>query len=129
MRNLIAVLGMAALVNGVRADDWPQWMGPQRDGVWREDGIVEKFPDGGPKRLWKYDCGSGYAGPAVAGGKVFVHDRVAEDGKYGKEGIERVLCIDEKTGKLQWKAEYPRDYRVSYPAGPRCTPTVDGDLV
>ena len=53
------------------ADDWPQWMGPERDNVWRETGIVDKFPDGGPKVLWRPEVAGGNAGPAVAGGKVF----------------------------------------------------------
>ena len=51
-------------------------MGPNRDGVWAETGIVEKFPAGGPKKLWSVPVGGGYAGPAVAGGKVYVADRI-----------------------------------------------------
>ena len=51
-------------------------MGPKRDNVWREDGIVEKFPPGGPKVLWRTPVAGGYAGPAVAGGKVYVTDYV-----------------------------------------------------
>ena len=58
------------------AEDWPQWLGPKRDGVWRDTGLVEKFPTGGPKVLWKAPVGVGYAGPAVAGGKLFVTDYV-----------------------------------------------------
>ena len=48
-----------------RGDDWPQWMGPNRDGVWKETGIVKKFPNGGPKKLWSVKVAGGYAGPAV----------------------------------------------------------------
>ena len=58
-------------VSTVRGDDWPQWMGPQRDNVWREDGLLEKFPEGGLKVLWSTSVAGGYSGPAVAGGKVF----------------------------------------------------------
>jgi len=61
------------------SDDWPQWMGPQRDNVWRETGIIEKFPDGGPKVLWRTPIAGGYAGAAVAGGKVFITDYVTAD--------------------------------------------------
>ena len=60
----------------VPADEWPQWLGEKRDGVWREAGILEKFTDGGPAVVWKQAIGSGYAGPAVADGRVFVADRV-----------------------------------------------------
>src|SRR4051812_45488179 len=60
-----------------RADDWPQWLGPQRDGVWREKGILEKFPSEGPTVRWRVPIGAGYSGPAVAAGKVYVTDRLA----------------------------------------------------
>src|SRR3954470_13460063 len=64
----------------VMAGDWPQWLGPGRDDVWKETGIVEKFPTGGPKILWRVPLSGGYSGPAVAGGKVFVTDYVRERG-------------------------------------------------
>ena len=67
-------------ISQARADDWPQWLGPKRDGVWRETGIVEKFPPGGPKVRWRYPIGEGYSGPAVANGRVFVSDRVRATG-------------------------------------------------
>jgi outer membrane protein assembly factor BamB len=134
--SLVVVCASAGLS---AADDWPQWLGPKRDGVWRETGLVEKFPQGGPKELWRVPVGVGYAGPAVAGGKVFVIDLVpADDAKLPESGFakgarvpgkERVLCLDEKTGKKLWATDYPVEYRVSYAAGPRCTPTVDGEMV
>src|SRR5687768_15452792 len=61
------------------ADDWPQWMGPRRDNVWREQGLLEKFPEGGPPVVWRTPIAGGYAGPAVAGGKLFVTDYVTKD--------------------------------------------------
>jgi len=116
------------------ADDWPQWLGPNRDGVWREDGIVEKFPDGGPEVRWRVPVGAGYAGPAVANGKVFVADRVASDDSALKEfkngpSKERVFCLDERDGKTIWKHEYETKYEVAYPLGPRATPLVRGGKV
>jgi len=117
-----------------RGDDWPQWMGPKRDNVWRETGIVEKFPQGGPKVLWRTPVAGGYAGPAVSNGKVYVTDRVLAKGavnpadpfdtKAKVNSSERVLCLDAKTGKEVWKKEYECPYQISYPAGPRCTPVV-----
>ena len=119
-----------------RADDWPQWMGPGRDNVWREEGLLERFPAGGPKVIWRVPIAGGYAGAAVAGGRVFVTDYVTSaDVKQSNferntsTGTERVLCLDEATGQILWKHEYPVTYTISYPAGPRCTPTVDGDRV
>ena len=120
------------------ADDWPQYLGPKRDGIWRETGIVDKFPAGGPTVLWRKPCGMGYAGPAVTQGKVFLPDRVLGDSaknpdnpfqRVGVEGVDRLLCLDEKTGEQLWKVENKVEYRVSYAAGPRCTPTVDGDML
>ncbi|HEY3392229.1 MAG TPA: PQQ-binding-like beta-propeller repeat protein [Lacipirellulaceae bacterium] len=110
------------------ADDWPQWGGPQRDLVWREDGIVEKLPPVDPKtgmlpRMWTAKIGAGYTGPAVADGRVFVADRLAD------ENLERVLCFDAESGREIWKHQYEARYTISYPLGPRATPTVDGDRV
>jgi len=142
MRILIArslhplALLAAALVGTAAADDWPQWMGRERDNVWREDGIVATFAASAPKVLWRTPIAGGYAGAAVADGRVFVTDYVTEaDVKVANferktsTGRERVLCLDEGTGKVLWKHEYPVTYTIAYPAGPRCTPTVDGGRV
>jgi outer membrane protein assembly factor BamB len=135
MRCLMASL---LLATPALADDWPQWLGPKRDGYWRETGILDKFPDGGPKVLWRKPCGMGYAGPAVANGRVFLADRELDpkasnpDNPFGRSsvaGTDRVLCLDEKTGEVLWRFTHPVEYRVSYAAGPRCTPTVDGDVL
>src|SRR5690349_8558670 len=64
----------------LRADDWPQWLGPQRDAVWRETGIVEKFEPGAPKFRWRVPIGGGYSGPAVFKGRVYVMDRLLAKG-------------------------------------------------
>src|SRR5712672_1361147 len=61
--------------SAVRADDWPQWLGPKRDSVWRETGIIEKFDSNGPAILWRAAIGGGYSGPSVANGRVYVTDR------------------------------------------------------
>lgn len=120
------------------ADDWPQWLGPQRDAVWRETGIIEEFPPAGPNVRWRAQVGGGYAGPAVARGRVYVMDRQLARGAGNPSnpfdrgsipGTERVLCLNEADGKLLWKHEYACAYTVSYPAGPRATPTVhDGQV-
>jgi outer membrane protein assembly factor BamB len=119
------------------ADDWPQWLGPKRDSVWRERGIVARFPEEGLEVKWRAPVELGYAGPAVAGGRVFLMDYVLKAGEIRNnptardqlEGTERVLCFDAESGKLLWKHEYARGYAISFGGGPRCTPTVDGDRV
>jgi outer membrane protein assembly factor BamB len=108
----------------LRADDWPQWGGPQRDLVWREKGIVEQLPTKELlPRVWSTPIGEGYGGPAVAKGRVYVMDRLKD------EGVERVLCLDAATGNVLWEHKTFVKYSVAYPAGPRATPTVDGDRV
>src|SRR6266404_2433194 len=67
-----------------RADDWPQWLGPNREGVWREAGLQKTFPRGGPKIVWRTAIGSGFSGPAVAGGRVLVMDRIRAKDADGK---------------------------------------------
>lgn len=133
---LLCGIMLATIISTCIADDWPQWMGPDRDNVWKETGIVDKFPSGGTKILWRTPVAGGYAGPAVADGRVFVTDYVTsadvQVDNFQREtftGIERVLCFEQATGKLIWKHAYPVKYTVSYPAGPRCTPTVDDNHV
>lgn len=134
-RLLVAVLLLVSLPLAVVAADWPQWMGPNRDAVWSETGILKEFPKGGPKVLWRVPVGGGYAGPAVAGGKVYLADKVLKPGaaepkdpfagnKVKLPTTERVLCLDAKTGKALWKHEHEVTYSIQYPAGPRCTPLV-----
>jgi len=130
----LAVLAATAMAG--RADDWPQWMGPTRDNVWKEAGILEKFPEGGPKIVWRTKVAGSYSGPAVSEGKVFVMDYLTKDqvpeGNWKREeltGLERIFCLNEADGKEIWKHEYPVKYSVSYPNGPRCTPLVYGGKV
>src|SRR5688572_8085264 len=103
MRTVVLALALGIAAPAASADDWPQWLGPRRDGVWRETGVLDKFPPGGPKVLWRKPVGAGYSGPAVAAGKVYVTDRVLADGQsvpdngFAKPtvaGVERVLCLD-----------------------------------
>ena len=136
MRISTSLFLMLVVTTAARADDWPQWMGPQRDNVWREKGILDAFPAGGPKVLWRAKVSNGFSGPAVADGLVFLTDFVsnAELGadNFDREkyvGKERVQCFDAKTGMFQWKHEYPCTLSVSYPNGPRCTPCYDAGKV
>ncbi len=129
-----AALGLTRL----HADDWPQWQGPRADGVWREQGILEQFPAGGPPVRWRTPIGAGYSSPTVANGRVFVTDRPESQsrGNAGgplqrtqESGRERVLCMNEKDGRVLWQHEYDCPYNISYPSGPRASPTVAGNRV
>lgn len=109
------------------ADDWPEFRGAGRRGVWNETGILDRFPEGGLKVVWRAPVKAGYSGPVVADGRVFVTDFVSV---AGPRGTERMLCFDEKTGKLLWKQEWDASYGPFVNTnGPHTTPTVDGDRV
>ena len=117
----LALFAWLAASAGSLGDEWPQWRGPNRDGVWREVGLVEKFADKELKVRWRQPIGSGYSGPTVADGRVYVTDRVVEP-----KQIERVHCFDWKSGEPQWSHSYDCAYRdVGYAAGPRASVTVD----
>jgi len=116
------------------AEDWPGWMGPNRDNQWNPKTAPNSFPAEGLKPLWSTDLAGGYSGPAVVADRVYVTDMVTQAdakvdnfGRKAFEATERVHCIDDATGKVLWTHEYPVTYAISYPAGPRCTPIVDGD--
>ena len=117
-------------------EDWPQWMGGQRDNIWRETNLIESFAEDGAKILWRYPVSGGYSGPAVAQGRVYLTDFEPElqpgvpiNQRKNSYGKERTLCLDEANGKLLWEHSYPVTYSISYPAGPRCTPNVDNGRV
>ena len=121
-------LGAAAL----HAEDWPQWRGADRDAVWRDTGIVERFADDGLLVKWRTPVRTGLAGPAVADGRVFVLGYRETPGSRTMDGHERLLALDEETGAVLWTQEWPAAYRnihYKFAIGPRATPAVDGDRV
>lgn len=128
------VLLVLLSVTSVSAEDWPRWFGPHDDDSWRESGILSEFPEGGPTILWRQPVNPGYAGPSVVGNRLYVMDFLRRPRREGEDkrttfGTERVLCLDTSSGKPVWEHAYEVGYRVSYPEGPRTTPTVDGDRV
>lgn len=123
--NFLALCGSLLLTlhfQPLAADDWPQWRGPQRDGIWRESGIVNTFSSDQLPHKWSAEIGSGYSGPTVADGRVFVTDR-GLDGDASQQ--ERVLCFDDATGRRLWEHAYDARYTISYTAGPRAAVTID----
>ncbi len=103
------------------ADDWPQWRGPGRDGVWSEDGIIERFETERLEPLWRARISSGYCSPTVARGRVYVADRLTEPTE-----LERVQCFDAENGRKIWSYSYECSYRkISYRAGPRASITIN----
>lgn len=134
----VGMLMLLGTAGPVRAVDWPQWLGPQRDGVWRETGILAQFPKEGPKILWRTAIGAGYSGPSVVEGRVYVMDRQKTPPREGtppppkgtQAGKERTLCLDSASGKILWTHAYDCPYvQLGYATGPRTTPLVHGDKV
>jgi len=119
-RALVLVVLMAA--NVAVADDWPQWLGPQRDGLSRETGLLQSWPDGGPKRLWLFDnCGVGYAGPAIVDGRMYLLG--------GRDGVCQLLALNANTGEELWSLDLGPLYENDWGDGPRATPTVENGLI
>jgi outer membrane protein assembly factor BamB len=105
----------------LQADEWPQWRGPSRDGTWRETGLVAKFAGPQLALRWRAPIGSGYSGPTVASGRVYVTDRQVEP-----QQVERVHCLDWQTGRPLWTYTYDCPYEsVGYTAGPRAAVSID----
>ncbi len=109
-----------------QAEDWPEFRGPDRAGIWNQSGLIESFP---PEtrgkllpRVWSTPVGAGYSGPTVAGDAVFLMDR----GLPGSsQPVERIVCVDRKTGVERWNHTYPSVYdNVGYGYGPRASVTV-----
>ena len=124
-------VGVVILSVGMSAEDWHQWRGVDRRGMWTETGIVETLPEQ-LKVRWRVSINPGYSGPAVDDGRVFITDWAEDPQSRTLDGTERVLSLDEETGAVLWTYEWPTSYRmlqVSYAVGPRATPTVDGDRV
>ena len=136
-RTLLATAVACALAANAAADDWPQWMGPHRDGDYAEEGVVDRIPEDGLPIKWRVPIAGGYGGPSVVGDRVYVMDYVVSEGtprndpgaRVELKGTERVHCLDAGSGETVWKHEYASPYDVSYPTGPRCTPTVADGVV
>jgi outer membrane protein assembly factor BamB len=125
MRALTAtVLAIASVVcvstHGFAAD-WPQWLGPNRNGSSPETGLLTKWPKEGPKVLWKVDGGEGYSSIAVANGRAFT--------LVQKNGKEWAIALDAVKGTTIWEKEVGPIYKNQFGNGPRSTPTVDGKFV
>lgn len=122
------VVGQGAPAQAIKAaiSEWPQWRGPRRDGVSTETGLLKEWPKEGPPLLWNsvkvndgQGLGAGMSSVVVAGGKLFTMGDL--------QGQTHVFCLNAETGKILWKSKIGPGTGGSGPAGPRCSPTVDGD--
>ena len=116
---MLAVLAGA----GAGAEDWPQYLGANRDGVYRGPALAETWPAGGPHLVWRKQVGQGFSGPVVAQGHLILFHRVKNE--------EVVEALDPRTGAGQWRYAYPTSYRddFGFDEGPRAVPVVAGGVV
>jgi outer membrane protein assembly factor BamB len=123
-RSILGLVASVLAVSLVAGADWPQYRGPQRDGVSRETGLLKTWPKEGPRLVWTFkSAGTGYSGPAVVGGKVYI---------MGTRGGDEVLLALDETGKELWTARIAPifDFKSNqWSRGPNATPSVDGGLV
>lgn len=121
-RLAIAVLLTIAWTAAARADDWPQWRGPERTGISKETGLLQTWPAGGPVLRWKRsEIGTGYSSPSVVRGLVYLQT-THDEGEFA-------LALNEQTGAKVWETpigKVGKNRGPQYP-GTRSTPTVDGD--
>ncbi len=123
-KSILAIIIALLLSIQVFAADWPQWRGPNRDGVWQEKGIVQKFNAPQLPIRWRVKIANGYSGPTVADGRVYITDRLTTP-----TAVERVHCFDAMSGKRIWYHTYECSYKngktVGYPNGPRAAVTIN----
>ncbi|MHC4508854.1 MAG: PQQ-binding-like beta-propeller repeat protein [Planctomycetota bacterium] len=118
LRAIIIILGIHL---PVLAADWPQWRGPNRDGIWREKGIVKRFLTKQLPIRWRAEISNGYSGPTAAEGRVYVSDRVTTPIQ-----AERIHCFDAMTGAKIWSRDYECKYeQIDHRNGPRAAVIVD----
>ena len=122
-RYFVALFPLAVIAGIAVASDWPTLLGPSRNNVSTEKGLIAPWPKAGLKKLWDCNLGIGYAPPVVAGGKLYHFGRFQDNA--------RLTCVEASTGKELWRFEYPTEYvdRYGYEPGPRACPVVDEDRV
>jgi len=117
----MVIIFVLLVTNSVLASDWPQYLGPDRNAVSSETGLLRSWPADGPEVLWTVPLGEGFGGPAVVDGKVYIYDRVEN-----KTNVLR--CIDLMTGKEEWTFSYDASGSIDH-NGSRSVPAIDGDKI
>ena len=134
MRPVLSVfLALGVVISGLSAaasspqtparagGNWPQWRGPNRDGISKETNLLQSWPEGGPAKVWTANgLGLGFSSVSIAAGRIFTMG--------DRSGAQFVIALDEQTGKELWATRVGSRHEDEYP-GPRATPTIDGDLL
>ena len=120
LASAVLLIASSAACSAAQNSDWPQWRGPNRDGISKETGLLKQWPEGGPALVWKAkSAGRGYSSMAISGGRLFTM------GVRGNK--EYVIAFDVATGKEVWATPHGAVFRDDRGDGPRGTPTIDGN--
>ena len=120
-RILFSLFLTVAVISPLGAGDWPNWLGPNRNGASPETGLLTTWPKAGPKVLWKVPGGVGYSSIAIAKGRAIT--------QVQHDGAEHVLALDAVKGTKLWETKIANEYTNNYGDGPRATPTIEGKFV
>jgi len=120
-RVFILAFILSSCLSNLMAQDWPQFLGPERNSTSPQKNLLRTWPAEGPEVLWSAEVGIGFGGPVIKDGKAYLLDR---DDKYG----DYMRCFDMKTGAELWKYGYAAPGTVEFP-GSRSVPVIDGNLV
>jgi len=121
MKTFLTAALLLLLASVISAADWPQFLGPARNGISSETGLMKTWPADGPKEVWRVKGGVGMSGMAISGGKLMT--------LVQKDGQQWLLALDAKTGKNLWETPLAPEYKNQMGNGPRGTPTISGDQV
>ena len=122
MRTLLSLIVFISALPALHALDWPQFRGPNRDGISQEKGLLKQWPANGPRRVWLFsNAGLGYSSFAVVGQQLFTMG--------SRNGTEQLICLNAATGREQWAANIGPELKNNWGGGPRGTPTVSGGRV
>lgn len=126
LRSLSGIIAAIVVLSMLTAANWPQWRGPERDGISEETGLLKQWPEEGPPLIWRVDnLGDGFSTPAVVDDRIYLVSNTGLDDEF-------VQALDVATGKQVWSRRIGKvgepDQQPSYPSA-RSTPTIDGDLI
>ncbi len=121
MRIYLSLIFLCCAGNGALAGDWPQFLGPTRNGISPESGLLDTWPASGPPLVWEKQIGTGYSAPSVRNGQLVLFHRVRDE--------EVVEAMRADNGQPVWRHAYPSAFidPYGYNNGPRCTPLLSGD--
>ena len=122
-RSIVTIVAIGVVLAGgsLFAGDWPHFRGPNYDGVSDETGLLESWPEAGPKQVWRTKLGEGYSAVSVAGGKLYT--------MFSTGGDAYAVSMDAASGKERWRVRVDNAWKDGQGNGPRSTPTVDGNTV